>query len=88
MEIVNSSKEYNSDGTYIYSCQYHVIFTTKYRRKVLTEIISNKLKELILEKQEAYNYQIIEMEIMEDHVHLLIDVNPKKGVYNIVNILN
>lgn len=85
MEIINTHKDYRTDGTFIYSCQYHVIFTPKYRRKVLSSAISDRLKELILEKQETYQYKIIEMEIMEDHVHLLIDVNPKIGIYEVVN---
>jgi Transposase and inactivated derivatives len=47
--------------------------------------IDGRLKELILEKQSDYGYKVLEMEVMPDHVHLLIDVNPKKGVYYIVN---
>lgn len=84
MDIENKHKEYKTDGTYIYSCQYHVIFTTKYRRRVLIQNIAEKLKTLIIEKQAEYNYEVLEMETMEDHVHLLLDVNPKKGIYSIV----
>jgi len=43
------------------------------------------LKELILEKQEEYGYKVLDMEVMPDHVHLLLDVNPKIGVFRIVN---
>lgn len=87
MELVNSSKRYSSDKNkhLIYSCQYHVIFCPKYRRNVLVSPIDTRLKELILEKQDEYQYKIIEMEVMSDHVHLLIDCNPKLGVYNIIN---
>ena len=85
MEVVNTSKIYNSDGKIVYSCQYHVIFSPKYRRKVLSNGIDIRLKQLILEKQDEYGYKIIEMEIMPDHVHLLIDSNPKKGIYNQIN---
>ena len=85
MKIEDSTKAYSSDGGLVYSCQYHVIFTTKYRRRVLDEIIQSRLKELILEKQEDYSYRVIELETMEDHVHLLLDVNPKIGIFNQVN---
>ena len=84
MDISNTSKEYKSDGTFIYSCQYHVIFTPKYRRRVLTEPIAKRLKEIIEAKQKEYFFQIIELEVMEDHVHLLLDVNPKIGIYKTV----
>lgn len=82
MFLENSSKEYNADDHLLYSCQYHVIFTPKYRRSVLVEGIDVRLKELILEKQTDYKYKILEMEIMPDHVHLLLDVNPRFGIHN------
>ena len=85
IEIANKSdKKYHSDGTMIYSCQYHVVFCPKYRRKVLTDGIDSRLKELILFKQEEYKYEILELEIMPDHVHMLIDVNPKIGIHNTI----
>jgi putative transposase len=84
MEIDNKLKKYKSTSTLMYSCQYHVIFTTKYRRKVLTEDIQKRLKELIIEKQVEYQYEIIEIETMPDHVHLLIDINPQIGIYNVI----
>lgn len=85
MEISNVEKEYHHEPHLVYSCQYHVIFCPKYRRKVLVDGIDKRLKELILEKQNEYQYKILEMEVMPDHVHLLIDVNPRMGVYHVVN---
>ena len=84
MNIENKYKEYKTDGTYVYSCQYHVIFTTKYRRKVWSQEIVDIIKQLIIDKQLEYNYKVLDMEVMNDHVHLLIDVDPKKGIYPIV----
>ena len=85
MEISNSKKEYHSDGQFIYSCIYHIIFCTKYRRSVLTNKISDRFKELVIEKQSEYKYQVLEQEIMLDHVHMILDVNPKIGIYTIVS---
>ena len=85
MNIQNKDKKYKTNNTIIYSCQYHIIWTTKYRRSVLTDNIQLRLKELILEKQIEYDYEIIEMETMTDHVHLLIDVNPQIGIHTTVN---
>jgi len=85
MEIKNSNKEYHHTNHLVYSCHYHVVFCPKYRRRVLVENIEKRLKELILEKQEEYNYKILDMEIMSDHVHLLLDVNPKIGIYNVIS---
>lgn len=85
MNLENVNKKYIFDKNLVHSCQYHVIFTPKYRRKVLTDEISERLKELIIEKQGEYKYQIIEMEIMSDHVHLLIQCSPRIGIYTLVN---
>ena len=85
MEIVSPIKKYHYTETLVYSCQYHVIFCPKYRRKVLMNGIETRLKELLIEKQEDYHYQIIDSEIMPDHVHLLLDVDPHVGIYAVVS---
>ncbi len=84
MEIRQSNKPYHSDHSIVYSCQYHVIWCPKYRRKVLTGALPDRLKALILEKQEEYGYTVINMEVMPDHVHLLLDVDPRIGINEIV----
>ena len=84
MEVAQPNKKYKSEKSIVYSCQYHVIFCPKYRRKLLTDGIATRLKELILEKQAEYDYQVLEMEVMPDHVHLLLDVNPQIGIIKIV----
>ena len=84
MELKQADKKYKSNHTVVFSCQYHVIFCPKYRRKVLTNGIDTRLKELILEKQDEYGYEIISMEVMPDHVHLLIDCAPSPGIDTIV----
>ena len=78
MNIEQPTKKYHRTKTTIYSCQYHIIFCPKYRRKVLTGQIAEDLKQLITDKQEDYGYTIIEMEIMPDHVHLLLDIDPTR----------
>jgi putative transposase len=85
MEIQNTTKKYKTSNTSIYSCQYHVIFCPKYRRKIFVDGIDKRLKELIKEKEQKWNYEVIEMEVMPEHVHLLLDIDPKVGVYNVVN---
>ena len=83
MELRQSIKPYHTDHSIVYSCQYHVIFCPKYRRKVLTDAIAARMKELVLSKQADYGYTVIEIEVMSDHVHLLLDVDPRVGI-NIV----
>jgi len=72
--------EYKSNRNVVYSCKYHVVWCPKYRRKVLVDKISDRLKELIIQRCSEINAEIIEMEIMPDHVHLLIEVDPQYGI--------
>lgn len=72
--------EYKSNRNVVYSCKYHVVWCPKYRRKVLTDEIATRLKELIIETAEGINADVIEMEVMPDHVHLLIEVDPQYGI--------
>jgi REP-associated tyrosine transposase len=84
MNLEQSPKKYHSNHSIVYVCQYHVIFCPKYRRKVFHPPLDTRLKELILEKQERYGYRVLGMEMMPDHVHLLLDVNPQNGIAKIV----
>jgi len=43
--------------------------------------IDKRLKKFVIERQSDYWYKLPEMEVMPDHVHLLIDMNPKKEEY-------
>ena len=85
MQVENPTKKYKSDKRLVYSCQYHVIFCPKYRRKVLKNGIDTRIKELIEEKQNNYNYTVLSIEVMTDHVHLLLDINPRIGVYSVIS---
>ena len=76
--------KYKSNNNVVYSCKYHVVWCPKYRRSVLTDGIDARLKELIEETCGSLNVEIIEMEIMPDHVHLLIEVDPQFGVHKAV----
>ncbi|MBQ3678896.1 MAG: IS200/IS605 family transposase [Succinivibrio sp.] len=76
--------KYKSNCNVVYSCRYHVVWCPKYRRPVLVEGVDVRLKSLIVETCSKMNVDIIEMEIMPDHVHLLIEVDPQFGIHRAV----
>ena len=80
MNYPEVKKEYKHSSHLVYSCQYHIVFCPKYRRKVLTEEIAKRAKELFTQIAEENGFDILDMEIMSDHVHILIDCNPRFGV--------
>ena len=82
--ISMNSNTYKSNKNVVYSCKYHVVWCPKYRRKVIVGAVEKRLKELIQEVASQLNVEIIEMETMPDHIHLLIEVDPQFGVHRAV----
>lgn len=78
---------YKSNHNIVYSCKYHVVFCPKYRRKVLVNGVDIRLKELIKLICEEIQVDVIEMEIMTDHVHLLLEVDPQFGIHKAVKTI-
>ncbi len=77
--------KYRSTETTVYCCRYHIIFCPKYRRKILRPEIAERFKEIVISMQQEQNFIVLEMEVMEDHVHLLLDVDPTVGINIIVS---
>lgn len=68
-------------------CRYHVVFCPKYRRKVLAPPIDERLKVILVEQMERWGQELIEMEVMPDHVHLLVRCDPQFGIHRLVKLL-
>jgi putative transposase len=82
-----SKMSYKSNKNVFYSCKYHVVFCPKYRRKVLGEPIETRLKHIIGEVCQEHKFEILSMEIMPDHVHLLVECDPQFGIHKLVRLL-
>lgn len=79
--------KYKSNKNIVYSCKYHIVWCPKYRRKVLVDDVANSLKELIVEICNINQAELIELEIMPDHVHLLVDVDPQFGIHKLIKLI-
>lgn len=77
-------QKYKSNKNIVYSCKYHIVWCPKYRRKVLIGNVETRLKELLIETCANIKVDIIEMELMPDHVHMLIEVDPQFGVHKAI----
>ena len=75
--------KYKSNNV-VYSCKYHVVFCPKYRRPVLVDGVDERLKEIALEVADEMGFDIIEMEVMPDHVHMLLEAGPQLGIHRAV----
>ena len=76
-----------SNNNVVYICRYHVVFCPKYRRKVLTAPIDTRLETILAEQIERWEQELIELEVMPDHVHLLVGCDPQFGIHRLVKLL-
>ena len=72
---------------YVYSLQYHIVWCTKYRRPVLKDGVDTDCKTLLQELAREYRFRITAMEVMPDHIHLLIDASPQFCIPDMIKIM-
>ncbi len=72
---------------YVYSLQYHLVWCTKYRKKVLKDGIDVECKEMLESLAQEYKFQILAMEVMPDHIHLLVDCRPQFYISDMIKII-
>ena len=67
--------------------RYHLIFSTKYRRKCLNAIHHEVLDSMKLAESGQNKFQILTHELDKDHIHLLISIKPEESISNVVHRL-
>ena len=72
---------------WVYDTKYHLIWAPKYRKWILWGEIRDRTKELFQEVAEYHGFEIEEMEVAEDHVHIFISFPPKYSIAKVVGIL-
>lgn len=65
----------------------HLIFTTKYRRKVMAPEVLNDIKKCLREAADKVGCNVIELNGEEDHVHVLVSFPPSLNISSLVNVL-
>jgi len=76
--------EVRSSNSIVYRCAYHVVWCPKYRRPVIEDDVDDRLKELIREVCAERECNLIKLETMPDHVHLLVECDPQYGIHRLV----
>lgn len=75
----------DSSSHSVYSLNYHLIFCVKYRRKVLIDQISIRLKDIIIGVSKDFQVKIIEQETDKDHIHILFKTKPTINMTRYIN---
>ena len=84
---MRTNVRFKSNRNIVYSCKYHVVWCPKYRHPVLVDGVDARLKEILHQTVEALGSEIIELEIMPEHVDVLCQTDPQFGIHRLVKRL-
>ena len=72
---------------YVYGIEYHIVFCTKYRKKIITDSVKDSLFQIIISLSQEMDFKIIGINTDLDHIHLLISCKPQHYIPTIVKRL-
>lgn len=75
--IFQEPKDVTYGRGYVYSLQFHIVWCTKYRKPIFCNGLDIELKEHLIKTAKSLKIDILAMEIMPDHIHLLVDCKPQ-----------
>ena len=68
-------------------CKYHIVFTPKYRRKIIYNKLRRDIVQIIKDLCKWKGIEIIEGKAMPDHIHILVKIPPKMSISNFLGYL-
>ena len=86
MKENKSNLNYKSKNHSKFILTYHIIFTCKYRKKLLIKY-GEDVKQIMYDISKKYDFDIKEMEVDKDHIHMMISSAPKISPLQIVRVL-
>lgn len=72
---------------YVYSLQYHIVWVTKYRKPVFAGDVEADVRQYLSETLASLEMKPIAVEVMPDHIHLLVDCKPQLRLSDAIKIL-
>ena len=78
-------RNFDTNNHSVFLLQYHLIMCTKYRRKVIDDKVSHRLKEMFLYIAPSYNITLEEWNHDSDHVHILFKGQPNTEISKFIN---
>ena len=79
--------EYSSSAHCVYYHRYHIVWSTKYRYKVLEGRIRLRARDIIRQTCEELGVAIIKGGLARDHVHMFLSVPPKRSISEVMRRL-
>ena len=81
------NKDTDSLAHTTWECKYHIVFAPKYRRQVIYREIKRDVGAILRKLCEYKGIEIVEAQLMPDHIHMLIKISPKYSVSQIMGYL-
>ena len=80
--------ELRHERTCVFNINYHIVWSTKYLRKVLNTDIERRLKEILIDVGKQKGFEIAEIEVgTKDHVHVFVSAIPKISISYIAKMM-
>ena len=86
-KVIAMAQKANSLAHTKWLCKYHIVFTPKYRRKVVYNQYRKDLGEILRQLCRWKGVEIMEGHLMPDHVHMLVGIPPKISVSSFMGYL-
>ena len=81
------AKKENALANTKWMCKYHIVFTPKYRRKMIYNQYREDVREIIKQLCSYKGVEILGGNVMSDHVHILVSIPPKMSVSSFMGYL-
>ena len=85
--IFQCDNEVTHGRGYVYSLKYHIVWCTKYRKQIFVNDLESVAAGYRKETAESLDMELIAMEIMPDHVHLLVSCKPQLRLSDAIQVL-
>ena len=79
--------EYKTGSSTKHRLLFHLVWLPKYRRRVLLGDVARRLNELFVQACEMNDWEIHELNIQKDHIHMLLQINPKESLSSVMQLL-
>ena len=85
--LFNISNDVTHGRGYVYSLQYHIVWVTKYRKSIFINEIEHEVRQYLSDTLQSLDMVPLAMEVMPDHIHLLVDCKPQLRLSDAIKIL-
>lgn len=86
-DILSIHNDVTHGRGYVYSLQYHIVWVTKYRKPIFIGGIEADVKNYLIKTLKSLDMCIVAMDVMPDHIHLLVSCKPQIRLSDAIKIL-